>query len=707
MPARLYRFGLFELNTADRQLLKQGRRVRLQEQPLRALEILLEEPGRLVTRPELRQHLWPAEIHVDFELGLTGAIKRLRLALDDSADNPRFVETVTKSGYRFIAPVQIVTEPPEPASSDAAPASPAVVLVTPRGRVSLRTAFLWSATFLVAMTLLAASLRPMRPPPRVTHVARLSSSGRAWPQENLLSDGARLYYTEFVVGTGFRLRQILLNGNEDSVAGGLPAHTLFRALSPDRTTFLAISQDDAERGSASPLWMIPVVGGPPRRLGSLETNDFAWSPDGAALAFARDNRLFVSSPDGSAERALAAVPGHVISPRWSPDGRRLRFTVLGPRSDLSLWEVGADAGRLHPLQFSWPGPPMEGFGEWTGDGRHYVFVSRRDGISNLWVLEERSDWLHRRRSDPVQLTAGPVSYSRPLPSRDGKLIFALGTEPGGALVRYDKARKEFVPFLGGRSAEHLDFSRDGRWVAYVAYPEGTLWRARSDGSEELQLTTTPLRVFLPRWSPDGKRILFAGRLAGTLSRIFSISPEGGNPEPLFAAPEAQADPSWSTRGDFVVYGRDRDSESRDVALYRFDVSRGRSERIAGSDGLHAPLWSPDGRHLAARAAASGLLFLLDPGTGKSVALSKRRADYAAWSADSQFVYFNAVVREHVAIFRVHVPDGTEEKVIDLLFRPAGSYGIWSGLAPDGSPLALRDRGEADVYALAVAFPGAK
>ncbi len=728
MSTKVHRFGLFELNTASRQLLKQGRRVRLQEQPRLALEMLLEEPGRLVTRQQLRERLWPSDVHVDFELGLTGTIKRLRIALDDSADNPRFIETVPKSGYRFVAPVQTTTvvapveaaDAPPAAAIDPvaaagvaagpagplAPAAPDTPPARARARTPARPLTLRIAACVAAIPILAVFLRPTNPPPRVTRVVKLSGSGHAWPQENLLTDGARLYYTELGLGTGYRLRQILLNGNEDTVTAGLPPNSLVRALSPDHTTFLTISREAATAGEASPLWQVPVVGGPPRRLGSLRSNDFGWSPDGQALAFGSDTRLLVCREDGSDPHELAAVPGHVVSPRWSPDGRRLRFTVLGSTGELALWEVGADGSHLHPLRFGWPDPPMEGFGDWTADGRYYVFVSRREGISNIWAVEDGGDWLHRRRAEPIQLTAGPVSYNRPLPSRDGSRVFALGTEPGGELVRYDRVRKEYLPFLGGRSAEHLDWSRDGRWVAYVAYPEGTLWKARADGSEEVRLTSPLLRVSLPRWSPDGRRIVFAGTQAGAPPRVLAISAEGGNPETLLAEAEGQVDPTWSASGDSLVYGRDREAGSGDLALFRLDLGRGRSERIRGTDGLHAPLWSPDGRRLAARQVESGRLCLVDLAAGRAVPLSKRRADYAAWSADSQYLYFNSAVGEHTALFRVHVPDGAEEKVADLTFKPAGSYGSWSGLAPDGSPLVLRDAGRTDVYALSVSFGGA-
>jgi hypothetical protein len=197
--------------------------------------------------------------------------------------------------------------------------------------------------------------------------------------------------------------------------------------------------------------------------------------------------------------------------------------------------------------------------------------------------------------------------------------------------------------------------------------------------------------------------VFVGRLAGALPRIFTISPEGGNPEPLLSEAHAQTNPAWSPDGSAIVYGRDPDGEKQDIALYRFDLHTGRSARLPGTEGLYAPLWSPDGRHLAARSAADGRLFVLDPNGEAAAPVSRPGAQYPAWSADSRFLYFNAATDDHVALLRVNVTDGKEEKVADVPFKLVGSYGSWTGLAPDGSPLALRDRGQADVYALTLSF----
>jgi Tol biopolymer transport system component/DNA-binding winged helix-turn-helix (wHTH) protein len=709
MPGKLYRFGLFELNTATRQLRKQGRQVRVQEQPLRVLEILLERPEELITRQELRQRLWPSDVYVDFELGLNGAIKRLRLALGDSADNPRFIETVPKSGYRFIAPVQSVEEGEISGQGETASASggaatqTAPAAITTSAQTASRGLRYFIAGLVAVVVLgLAYLLRPPNPNLQVTRIVKLSNNGRAWSGENLLSDGPRLYYTETESVKGLQLRQILLNGNEDNVVKGMPSNGLIRALSPDHTMFLALSREPAEDGKSSSAWVVPVVGGPARRLGNLLLNDVTYSPDGTLLAFARDSQLFIANADGTRQRSVATVAGQIVYPRWSPDGLRLRFSVFDIKAQSSIWEVRTDGSGLRQMQFGWPGSPMESFGDWTSDGRYYIFTSRREGISNLWAFDEQADWLHRRHREPMQLTAGPMGYYRPLPSRDGTRIFALGVQLAGELLRYDAAQNQFVPYLAGLSADHLSFSSDGRWLTYISYPDGMLWRSRSDGSERLQLTFPPGRALNPHWSPDGKRILFVMRRSGDVARLYTISAEGGNPEPLMIETQAQTSASWSAAGDSVYYGRYPEGESQDIYLYRFDVKSGRTERIAGTEGLYAPVVSPDGRTLAAQTtAADHELVLLDLKSGKRSTLLKHKADYPVWSADSQYIYFNTVMGEIPALYRAHVPDGREEKIADVRFSVTGTYGVWSGLTLDGSPLILRALSQTDVYALNV------
>jgi len=586
-------------------------------------------------------------------------------------------------------------------AAEVAPAIGASLAPGPKTKpLSVRLAII--IFFGVTVGLVTYLFRPPPPPLQVTAVTRLSQSGHAFRLEHMLTDGVRLYYHEFT-GTSFRLRQVLLPDMGDTLVPGLPPDFLFRGLSPDHTTFLTMPRPVDHL--PLPFWLVPVVGGQPRRMGNFLANEAAWSPDGSLLVYARGPDLFVVGSDGTGERFLARLPGWVGDLRWSPDGRRLRLTVSDTKGQLALWELAADGSRLHPLRFPWPGSPLECCGEWTADGRYFVFESRREGTSNIWALEEKSNCLRCGDPKPIQLTFGPMNYYRPLPSHDGKQIFAIGTQPLGKLQRYDLTRKKFVRFLEGLSADQLDFTRDGQWVTYVSFPEGTLWRARSDGSQALRLTSLPLRVGSPRWSPDGKRIAFAALRPGEVWKVYTISLDGGNPEPIVFESDSQPDVTWFPAGDSLVYGRHFIAEKKPaIALYRANPLTGRTERIAGTDGLYSPRVSPDGHYLAALEVVSHGLFVIDVKTGKRTQLSHRQADYPAWSADSRYLYFNTIVTTDPAVFRVRVPDGKEERITKVDFAPPGVYGVWTGLAPDGSLLVLRNRDRTEVYALTLNRP---
>jgi Tol biopolymer transport system component len=544
--------------------------------------------------------------------------------------------------------------------------------------------------------LVAYLLRPAMPLPRLSRIVQLTRSGGARSQEPLFTDGPRVYYQ--AVGPApadWQLRQVLLNGNEDTSTGVPAGRFNIHGLSPDDTEFLATGLNSEQKK----VWTIPVTtGGSPRRIGNLLADDIAWSHDGLWFAYSQGNQLFLAKSDGTSSRELAAVgaSGKIEHVRWSPDDRLLRFTLIS-ETTRALWEIGVEGRNLHELRFKWPGDATECCGEWTPDGRYFMFSSRREGISNLWMLEEKSDWWRRANRDPIQLTSGPVNYYQPIPSRNGKSVFAVGVQPSGELVRYDAGRKDFLPFLGGRSIAHLAFTRDGKWVAYVNYPEATLWRAHSDGTEPLQLTYPPLQVAVSRWSADGKRIAFHATQPGQLWKDFVISAEGGNPEPFPEEPLTQATPDWMPSGDALIYSRTW--EAKNPELRRFDLRSGRSEKIPGTEGLYDPMWSPDGRYLAVvDANASDHLLLLDLKSGKRTQVAGP-ARWPAWSPDSQYLYF---IRDRVkGILRVRVPDGQEEEVLEVPFRLTP----WPfAIAPDGSLIMLREHGRYDVYSLVLSFP---
>ena len=147
-------------------------------------------------------------------------------------------------------------------------------------------------------------------------------------------------------------------------------------------------------------------------------------------------------------------------------------------------------------------------------------------------MREKSDLFHKSSREPVQLTSGPMNFYAPEPSLDGKRLFAVGEQRRAELVRQDAKSGQFVTSLSGISAEQVSFSRDGQWVAYVTYPEGTLWRSKTDGSEKLQLSFAPRLASFPRWSPDGERVAFASLEPGSRWKLHIVYSEGGSLQEL-------------------------------------------------------------------------------------------------------------------------------------------------------------------------------
>src|SRR5205823_12718317 len=199
-------------------------------------------------------------------------------------------------------------------------------------------------------------------------------------------------------------------------------------------------------------------------------------------------------------RKLASVPGIAWWPRWSPDGSRVRFSVFDDaiQSD-SLWEMEADGTHPHAMLSGWNNPSQECCGNWTPDKKHFVFQSTRNGRTHIWEISERDGVFRKTTWEPTELTSGLMSYFMPVASMDGKRLFAIDSQPRGELQRFNRRTQQFETYFGGMSVDGMDFSKDGQWVTYTSYPEGSLWRSKADGSERLQLTFPPMQVGLPRW----------------------------------------------------------------------------------------------------------------------------------------------------------------------------------------------------------------
>ena len=570
-----------------------------------------------------------------------------------------------------------------------------------------RTRFSWPWAAGAMATVVAAAvliwwLRSPLPPPRLLSVTQITRDGiRKNPAT--LTDGVRLYFGE--APDNLTISQVSINGGDvAAIPTPFPnAQTL--DISPDHSQLLVVSFVGTEL--ADPFWIVPLPAGSPRRLGDITGHDATFSPDGRQLIYAKGKDLVLAKSDGSESRKLLTASGVPNAIRFSPDGARIRFTVVDPQLNTSsLWEAKADGTALHPLLPGWSNPPSEARGRWTPDGAYFVFTHSSDtGGSNIWVLPDSHSVFRKESSTPVQLTTGPLFFDEALPIA-GRRIFAFGLQPRGELVSYDSRSQKFLPYLSGISVQEVAFSADGQWVAYVTVPEGTLWRSRVDGSERLQLTYAPMYTSLPRWAPDGKQIAFDGAQYGKAWKIFLISPQGGAPEELLSENRGEFDPAWSPDGKQIAFGRQDVPEAQVINI--LDLQTHQFSPLPGSQGTFSPRWSPDGRFLAALTGDSQKVMLYDFKTQKWTNwLSESRAvGFPNWSRDSKYLYYDSTFSNDQFYRRIKVGETKSEEVLNLKgMRRYGSWiGSWSGLAPDGTPLFVRDMSTQEIYALDVQLP---
>ena len=626
----------------------------------------------------------------------------------------------TETG-RVVAASSEATAVAQDASSEVAqqrptPGSPPVLGLPPSSsavkvaEVPVAGSKLWKALVPAAVLLLIAALAywlvPLLPPPAVSGYIQLTHDSR--PKELIGTDGARLYFA-FPRGLAFNsLAQVSVTGGDVAPVRAPSPDTTLLNISPDGSDLLVLIRTDPEV-SEGPLWTLPILGGSPRRLADIQGHDGAWSPDGEKLVYAIGNDLYVANEDGTEPRKLVSLPDMPYALAWSPEESKIRFTVRDSKTSLNrLWQVSSQGTDLRPLHPDWRQNRNECCGKWTSDGNYYVFWSQ----GQIWAIREAGAFLRRVSYDPVQLTAGAIRYGAslpassritkwPVPSKDGKKLYVLADLPRGELERYDLKIKTFSPYLDGISAQDVDFSKDGQWLAYVTFPDGVLWRSKLDGSDKLRLSSEPLYAFNPRWSPDGKSIAFMSFQEGKGYSTYLISADGGTPVELAPnAPGNQSDPFWSPDGNSLAFGIGFLIPGQ-AAILVLDRKTHQISRLPGSEGLYSPRWSPDGRYIVAMPLDQQGLMLFDFKTQKWSLLAKvNRAGYPCWSANAQHVYFLLGGSEESGVMRVRVTDGRIEQVISLMgFQQTGYFGFYLGLAPDDSPLLLKDTGAQDIVAL--------
>jgi dipeptidyl aminopeptidase/acylaminoacyl peptidase len=279
-------------------------------------------------------------------------------------------------------------------------------------------------------------VRPLPRPVASTYTALTHDGQPKAGLGPLLTDGARIYFLEGI-GPRPTLVQISTSGGETAVASNAFQDIALWDVAPDHSQLLFSKSRGLEHDL--PLWILALHAGTPSRVDDIVGHDATWLPSGGEISYSSGDALYSAGIDGSHVKKLATVAGMIFQPRWSPDGTVVRFTVSDTKTNSSsIWEVSRDGSNLHPLLPGWNNPPAECCGTWTSDGRYFVFAADRNGKADVWAISEYKSLLRRNHGVPVQITTGPVNFSGPQPSVDGKRLFVVGDQPRGELTRYDK-----------------------------------------------------------------------------------------------------------------------------------------------------------------------------------------------------------------------------------------------------------------------------
>ena len=744
-------FGLYEVDLSTGELWRAGHRIKLQSQPFKVLTVLLEHAGEVVTREELQFRLWGNDTIVDFDHSLATAINKIREALRDSAENPRFVETLARRGYRFIAPVNavpyhldspsgapLITPDPdgngahleatseatskgasassgssvaehrEPAAGFASSRPPVSAMAAPAAKPQVVPLAVKVASLAVAVGIAGViggylfGVRRAGAGP--AHITQLTQNGHLAAgsviTENFtpsITDGYRLFVPTLEGGKS-AIATVPITGGSPvnlSIPNEVAAPTL-GDISPDGSQLLLRNHLSPE--SEQPLWVVPANGGSALRVGNVLAHDATWMPDGHGILYAAGNDLYLTQPTSSQPEHYASVPGRAFWLRWNPEGKLLRFTIVDPIAHTqTLWQLSPSDRSPQPILNGFSEPASECCGVWTADGRSYIFQSGRGGNTDLWRLHGNSI------DDPERLTYGPLQFESPVAARTGSTVYFLGVDIRSEVDRLT-SNGTLTPERGFlAAADRVVYSRDRQWVAWTD-STGRLWRAAADGTQKIQLTPDAFNVFMARWSPDGSRLAIMARQPGKAWQIYLVAADGGDVQPVLKEQRNAADPSWSAAGDSLVYGRVNDAlgkENSERTLHIVNLKTGQIDQIPGSNGLFSPRWSPDGRYIAALSLDQRQVKLYDVAVRTWQTLPVNSGADPAWSSDGRYLYIHLSLDPSQPIDRIAIPAGTVQELIKLAGSSEGDavdY-MFVGLTQDDTPLIRARTFTGNIYSM--------
>ena len=502
----------------------------------------------------------------------------------------------------------------------------------------------------------------------------------------LLTDGARLYFESHNVPSAMSV-----SGGMIAPTPGLSGGTYLVDLWADGSKVLAWVQNMNNEAIGGWFVVGSSLGGAWRKIGTVsEANPVArWSSDGKSIYFVEAEKLWVMDENGGHPQVLWKPPQPPIALAVSPNGKQLAVTLASNPS--SIWIVGSDGKNPHALELDWPGDAAETQGQWSPDGRHFVFNSDREGRGNVYEVVKPRWFQVWKKPAAVRLTGNQLNITDAAPARDSKSLFVLGRVESGTMEVYDPRAGKYVPFLDGLPALELVVSPDLRWMAYTECPSGHLWKSRIDGSEAVQLTEAP--AFMEQWSPDGKWLAYSD-----WRKIYRVSADGGSPEKLIAQGDFEVMPAWFPDGKSIVFNR-YDGFHEPDGLFILDLESRNVTPMPAAEKYYIPAWSPDGKYLAAMARDPLRMVIYSAETKQWRTLLPFSAPdgYYAWSPDSRTIYFSET-QASAGMYRLSVPDGVSHRVAGIPDTGPVNEAFVSVTA-DGQPAIMSPAAAEQIYAL--------
>jgi len=623
-----YEFGPFLMDMDERLLMREGRVVPLSPKVFETLLALVKNSGRIVSKDELMQSLWP-DTFVE-ESNLTQNISQIRRALGDGASETQYIETIPKRGYRFVAPVQRVTpsENGSPAEAgngagvevfDLAPgdapsngASGDSIIKAP---LNLKKALAVAALLGVSLVLLAAALFVYRRANTQAETAfrrinpsRLTTSGKA-THAALSRDGK---YVAFVAEENdlqsLWVRQVAATSQTMVVAA---AAVRFKGVtfSPDDNFLYYVAY--ATGAQVGELYQAPVLGGTPKKIMSNVDSPVTFAPDGQSFAFVRNDpqqretALLVARLDGSAERKLVTRKRpemlSTLGPSWSPDGKLIACAAgvsTSGEATMHVLAVNVADGKAQPIGAqTWT---AIGQVAWLGDGSGVVLSAWRRTSAvygdQLWLLTYPQGEARRITNDMTSYESVSLSAdSTKLVSRRTDRVSRIWIMPANSAGVDAAKATQIQSGFGDNYSERfgLDWTPDGRLV-YATHASDNLdiWLTTPDGKQQKQLTRDPLTDIFPAVSADGRYVVFVSERSGS-SNIWRMDIDGGNLKQLTRG-RGDFYPTLSPDGQWVVYSS---WNSGQPALWKAPINGGEQMQISAKL-MVRPVISPDGQWIA-------------------------------------------------------------------------------------------------------------